>query len=106
MGVALNVDCLHRQRVYDFLLRLRQPLHQPLIGVFVHKEADRAPVHSVYRTVEFPGPLEDLEHETVPAERHEDLGFGFGVVAVDCDKALAGPEGDFDVACKEAQFAW
>ena len=44
------------------------------LGIFVHQEADRAAVHAVDRLGRAHGAMQGLQHQTVAAERDDDVG--------------------------------
>jgi hypothetical protein len=50
--------------------------------VFVHQEADGAAMHAVDRHARTHVPVQRLQHQSVAAERHHDIGRGRIVTAV------------------------
>src|SRR6185295_20234359 len=63
-----------------------EPLRQPLLGKLVHQEPDRAAMHAVDRLARGHEPVQGLQHETVAAERDDDVG------SLGRDIAIAGGE--------------
>ena len=69
--VAVLVDGDHLQRMDRIIDRMRDALDQVLGRIFVHQEADRAPVHAVDELAGIHGRMQHLQHEAVAAERHD-----------------------------------
>ena len=58
-------------------------LRQALLAEFVHQEADGAAVHAVDAFARAHRLAQRLQQEAVAAERHDDVGLGDAVLAVD-----------------------
>ena len=71
-------------------LRRRDPLAQAVLLIFVHEEPDGAAVHAVDRLARAHQPVQGLQHESVAAQRHDDVGAFRGDVAVARDKPRVG----------------
>ena len=63
----------HQQRMDDSDLRGGEPLVQPLGGVIVHEEADRAAMHAVDRLAGGHELVQGLQHQTVATERDDHI---------------------------------
>ena len=79
----LSADGLHLQRPDRFGDRRLDALRQALLAEFVHQEADRATVHAVDALARAHRLAQCLQQKTVAAERHDHVGLGDAVLAVD-----------------------
>jgi hypothetical protein len=101
-GAARGPD-RHQQRMHDASARGVEALDEPCLAIIVHQEADRAAMHAIDRLRAAPEPFQGLQHDAVPAERHDHAGVLDGAIAVSCGEilprrlrglGLGGDEGD------------
>lgn len=87
---AVGIAGGHLQRVEIILDRLRDALVQPLGREIIHQEADRAAVHPIDHLAAVHRVMQRLQHEAVAAQRHDDIGFGRGDMAIEANQFVAG----------------
>lgn len=73
---------LHRERVDHLFLCSGQPFFEAVLGILIHQEPDRAPVHPVDRRGQVLRAVQGGEHEPVTAQCHDHIRARFGVVTV------------------------
>ena len=82
MHRAMHVGGAHQQRMDHGFSRRGEPGMQIERAELVHQEADGAAMHAVDRLARMHVPMQRLQHQSVAAERHHDIGVGGIVIAV------------------------
>jgi len=82
MHRAMHVGGPHQQGMDHRFPRRGQPRMQIARAELVHQETDGAAMHAVDRLARTHMLMQRLQHQSVAAERHHDIGIGGIVVAV------------------------
>ncbi len=82
MLLVIAVDGDHPQGMDVGKLGGGDPLQQAVFTVVVHQEPDRAAVHAVDGAAIGQVAMQDLQHETVAAQRYDDIGLVLGHSAI------------------------
>jgi len=90
MDLAALGPGVHLQRMDDRSFGADDAGDQIVLVVVVHQEADRAAVHAVHRGPATQIGVQGLQHMSIAAQGHDDVGLMLGRRAVACDQRLAG----------------
>src|SRR5712671_2304693 len=83
MHCAMHVGGAHQQRIDQRFPRGSKTGVQIVRAELVHQKADGAAMHAVDRLARTHVLMQSLQHQSVAAERHHDIGLGGIVIAIE-----------------------